>query len=155
MENEQNVTAVTTEADWVKKFEDFKSTHVSKEELDAANKKYMELQDAVINGKINASNHTSEQKTKSVNEVGTEFVKMIRQGCTQLDGVKKALELRELALKETGKDPFMNPAMQNFDPSFGQTYTKALEQLVKESDNSDSVFRAKLKDAFSGKPIRD
>lgn len=138
--------------EYVKRIQELQNNTVSKEDYEALNKKHIELMDAVLNN--TNVNKEPETKEKKVKDVAKEYIDLVNHNCTNLEGFEKALELRRVAMKELGKDPFMNQGLENLQPDFGEQTAKALQKLVDDANGSASVFDGMFKDALNGKSIQ-
>ena len=58
------------------------------------------------------------------------------------------MRLRDAAIRETGKDPFMTEALDRIDPDFGERVAEAMGSLVEQSEGNPEMFNALLSSAM-------
>ena len=148
-ELENNLTQTPNEGtqaadDFVQQIEDLKSNMVQKTEYDKVLAERDRLKEAMLKGvKV-----TEAEQPKTLAEERKAYAEAIKGGVTNVQGFEAALRLRDAAIRETGKDPFMTEALDRIDPDFGERVAEAMSSLVEQSEGNPEMFNALLSSAM-------
>lgn len=130
--------------DFVQQIEDLKSNMVQKTEYDKVLAERDRLKEAMLKGvKV-----TEAEQPKTLAEERKAYAEAIKGGVTNVQGFEAALRLRDAAIRETGKDPFMTEALDRIDPDFGERVAEAMSSLVEQSEGNPEMFNALLSSAM-------
>ena len=91
---------------------------------------------------------TEAEQPKTLAEERKAYAEAIKGGVTNVQGFEAALRLRDAAIRETGKDPFMTEALDRIDPDFGERVAEAMSSLVEQSEGNPEMFNALLSSAM-------
>ena len=129
---------------FVQQIEDLKSNMVQKTEYDKVLAERDRLKEAMLKGvKV-----TEAEQPKTLAEERKAYAEAIKGGVTNVQGFEAALRLRDAAIRETGKDPFMTEALDRIDPDFGERVAEAMGSLVEQSEGNPEMFNALLSSAM-------
>lgn len=130
--------------DFVQQIEDLKSNMVQKTEYEKVLAERDRLKEAMLKGvKV-----TEAEQPKTLAEERKAYAEAIKGGVTNVQGFEAALRLRDAAIRETGKDPFMTEALDRIDPDFGERVAEAMGSLVEQSEGNPEMFNALLSSAM-------
>lgn len=126
--------------DFIKQIEDMKANTVPKNDYDKVLAERDRLKQAMLHG---VTVKEAEQP-KTLAEERKAYAEAIKGGVTNVQGFEAALRLREAAIRETGKDPFMTEALDRIDPDFGERVAGVMSSMVEQSEGNPEMFNALL-----------
>lgn len=130
--------------DFVRQIKELKSNMVQKTEYEKILAERDRLKEAMLKGvKV-----TEAEQPKTLAEERKAYAEAIKDGVTNVQGFEAALRLRDAAIRETGKDPFMTEALDRIDPDFGERVAEAMSALVEQSEGNPEMFNALLSSAM-------
>lgn len=145
VENNPTPNEGAQEADkFIQQLEDMKANTVQKTDYEKVVAERDRLKEAMLKGvKV-----TEAEQPKTLAEERKAYAEAIKGGVPNIQGFEAALRLRDAAIRETGKDPFMTEALDRIDPDFGERVAEAMSSLVEQSEGNPEMFNALLSSAM-------
>lgn len=142
MNNEEKELGTTTmDEDYIQTINDLKANTVSKEE-------YLKLKEdnkKLLNSLVNGERVNESPELKDISQMRND---LLYKNHTNMDYIKRALELREETLKQTGKDIFVSnssitqPSREDY--ANAHEVAEAFQYCLDRAEGNESVFTSEL-----------
>ena len=146
-QNQAQEQTQETYTDYIEAINKIKSSTVSKDDYEALKQERNELLNNLVNGQYVSAEHTEPEQVKPLSQLRKQLFKP-EKTLTDVEYVTKALELRDRAIEETGKDCFVGSSHSytptSEDYATAQKVADVLKECVENSGGNNAMFMAEL-----------